>query len=311
MQLDTTQLNTYYQCPMKYYLQFICGLRKVEEGITDIDLRFGSAVHKCLEVYYKGKGITNEQIKEVWKGFIDLPESYEEKSKTRANGERLCSDYVATYATRDADWEILGTEQKINIPIGEVSYAVKCDLVIKVNGNIFAVEHKTTSSISPTFFSKFTPNTQISAQTEAVRQEFGECSGVIVNALESGWVSKPVLIDPSDSDTSNYSIKEVKHCKYYGKEMAYCSGFHSNFQREIVNRTKEQLLDFKENAKNGAIKLITDTQLGNFVKHEQRCHDYKAGCPMKELCISCGDQNVLENLYEKVDPYLYLKEEGV
>lgn len=309
MQLDTTQLNQYYSCPMSYYLKFICGLRKVEEGITDIDLRFGSAVHKCLETYYKGKGITDEQIKEVWKDFQDLPQSYEEKSKTRANGERLIADYVATYAQRDKEWEVLGTERKCYIKIGEVDYAVKCDLIIKVNGNIFAVEHKTTSRISPTFFSKFTPNTQVSAQTEAVRQEFGECSGVIVNALESGWVTKPVLIDPQDSDCNNYSIKEVKFCKYYKKDMAYCSGFHSNFQREIVNRTKEQLEDFKENVKNGAIKLITDTQLGNFVKHEQRCHDYKHGCEYRELCISCADENVLSSLYEKVeDPYAYLKE---
>jgi hypothetical protein len=261
-------------------------------------------------VYYKeGKQIDEKKIKEVWSTFIDLPESYEEKSKTRANGERLCMDYVATYSSRDKEWEVLGTEQKLIIPIGDVSYAVKCDLVIKVNGNIFAVEHKTTSRITPTFFARFTPNTQVSAQTEAVRQEYGECSGVIVNALESGWVTKPVLIDPNDSDSNNYSIREVKHSKYYGKEMAYCSGFHSNFQREIVNRTKEQLLDFKENAKNGAIKLITDTQLNNFVKHEQRCHDYKAGCPYKEICISVADENIISNLYEKCDPYQYLKEE--
>jgi hypothetical protein len=309
MNIDTTQIQTWQACPMKYYLQFICGLKKVEEGITDIDLRFGSSVHKCLEVYYKGKGITNEQIEEVWKGFIDLPESYEEKSKTRENGIKLCTDYTQLYEGRDKDWEILGVEKLVRIPIGDDTYVVKLDLIIKVNGNVYAVEHKTTSRISPTYFAKFTPNTQISAQTAAVSQEFGECSGVIINALESGWVTKPVLIAPEDSDTGNYSIKEVKYCKYYSKEMAYCSGFHSNFQREIINRTKEQVADFKVNVQMEIAKLKTDVQMGLFGKHEQRCHDYKNGCQFKELCISCADESVLSNLYEKCDPYEYLKEE--
>jgi hypothetical protein len=308
MNIDTTQLTTWQSCPQKYFLNFVCGLRKVEEGITDIDLRFGSAVHKCLEVFYKGKGITNEQIEEVWKGFIDLPESYEEKSKNKANGIKLCQDYVALYQARDTDWEVLGVEKKIEIPIGEDRYAVKLDLIVRVNGNTYAVEHKTTSRISGGFFSKFSPNTQVSAQTTAVIQEYGECSGVIINALESGWVTKPVLIAPEDSDVNNYSIKEVKHCKYYKKEMAYCSGFHSNFQREIVNRTKEQVEDFKQNAQIEIAKIKTDIQLGVFGKHENFCHQYKAGCPYKELCISCGDENVLSNMYEKYDPTEYLKE---
>lgn len=309
MQIDTTQLTCWQACPQKYFLQFICGLRKIEEGITDIDLRFGSCVHKALEVYYKGRGITNEQIEEVWKDFQDLPESYEEKSKTKANGIKLCRDYIALYDVRDNNWEILGTEKKVVIPLGQDEYTVKLDLVAKVNGNIYAVEHKTTSRISPTFFSKFSPNTQISAQTTAVEQEFGSCSGVIVNALESGFVTKPVLIDPSDSSVKDYSISEVKYCKYYKKDMAYCSGFHSNFQREIVNRTKEQIVDFKNNAQMEIAKLKTDIQMSLFGKHEQRCHDYKAGCEMKELCLSCGDESILSNLYEKYDQYEYLKED--
>jgi len=307
MNIDTTQLVRWQSCPMAYYLQFVCGLRKVEEGITDIDLRFGSAVHKCLEVFYKGKGITNAQIEGVWAKFIDLPESYEEKSKNKANGIKLCQDYVTLYQSRDTDWEVLGVEKKIEIPLGEDRYAVKLDLIVRVNGNTYAVEHKTTSRISGGFFSKFSPNTQVSAQTTAVIQEYGECSGVIINALESGWVTKPVLIAPEDSDVNNYSIKEVKHCKYYGKEMAYCSGFHSNFQREIVNRTKEQVEDFKQNAQIEIAKIKTDIQLGVFGKHENFCHQYKAGCPYKELCISCGDESILSNMYEKYNPLEYLE----
>lgn len=309
MQIDTTQLTTWQSCPQKYFLQFVCGLKKIEEGIGDIDLRFGSCVHKGLEIFYKGKGITDAQIEEVWKDFQDVPESYEEKSKTRANGIKLIKDYATLYANRDNSWEVLGVEKKIKIPIGGDEYAVKCDLIIRCNGNTYAVEHKTTSSIRQGFFSKFSPNTQISAQTTAVAQEYGECAGVIVNVLESGWVTKPVLIVPEDSDSLNYSIREVKYCKYYGKDMAYCSGFHSNFQREIVNRTKEQIEDFKQNATIEVAKLKTDTQMGLFGKHEGHCHQYKAGCQYKELCISCGDESIMQNLYEKVDPYEYLKEE--
>lgn len=309
MIIDTTQLTTWQSCPQKYFLKFICGLRKIEEGITDIDLRFGSLVHKCLEEYYNNKGITDDKIKEVWEGFVDLPESYEEKSKTKENGIKLCQDYRDTYINRDKDWEVLGTEKKIEIPIGNDVYVVKLDLIIKVNGNIYAVEHKTTSKISPTFFSRFSPNTQISAQTAAVMQEYGECSGVIINALESGYVTKPILIAPEDSDVNNYAIKEVKYSKYYGKDMAYCSGFHSNFQREIVNRTKEQVEDFKNNVQIEIAKLKTDISMGLFGKHENFCHQYKAGCEFKELCLSCADQSIIENLYEKYDPYEYLKEE--
>lgn len=295
---DTSQISCYRNCPRLYRNQYLLGLTKHNNDATTHDRRFGSCVHESLAHYYRTKEIDLR----VWDEFIDLST---DDTKTHANGRELCKQYFIHYKPLDS-FEVLAVEAPIQFELGGFKYLVKLDLIVRVNGNVFVIEHKTTKNIGGGYFSKFQLNTQISAQTHACIHKFGECSGVIVNALSANNVKKPVLIDPTmTEEIKAYSKVEISYSKYYGKNMAYCSGINFDFRREIINRTPQQVEDFKNNVVVWMAKMATDQF---YPKNENFCSSFK-GCEFKELCYSCDDEQIKEQLYKEVeDPYAYMFE---
>ena len=295
---DTSQISCYRNCPRLYRNQYLLGLAQHNNDVTTHDRRFGSCVHECLAHYYRTKEVNTV----CWDEFVDLAD---DDTKTLANGKELCKQYFLHYQNLD-QFEVLAVECPIQFDLGGYKYLVKLDLVVRANGNVFVVEHKTTKNIGGAYFSKYKLNTQISAQTYACITKFGECSGVIVNALSANNIKKPVLIDPAMTDLiKSYSKIEVAYSKYYKKNMAYCSGINFDFRREIINRTPQQVEDFKLNAIAWLYKMTND----NFhPKNEHFCTSFK-GCEFKELCFSCDDEQIKEQLYKEVkDPYAYMFE---
>lgn len=284
MEIDYSQLSTYQTCPMKYYLKYKMGLKKRVLDERDIDRTFGQCVHSGLEKYYKGE---HKNVLSSFDSFEDLPEDAKENHKTKANGISLLRAYVEHYDKLDKDMEVLDVEtveksQLSSVKSGAI-YIGKVDTIVRLRENVFVLEHKTTKKIGYSYFNHYSPNMQISGYTWLTAKKYGHCSGVIINAMQSGYRSRAYRGEPA--------------------------GFHCAFQREIVNRTKEQLEDFEKN-----VGLVLD-KLNNecdWCKNEINCHTYR-GCTYKEICMtSIGrklDSEIVETLYERVDPYAYLKED--
>jgi len=54
--LSPTALNNYLECPLRFYLQHLCGYRQEEEITEDVaDNVFGSIFHKAMEWFYNNK----------------------------------------------------------------------------------------------------------------------------------------------------------------------------------------------------------------------------------------------------------------
>ena len=233
----------------------------------------------------------------MWDTFVNLDS---DDTKTATNGRTSCMEYFSHY---DDTWEVLAVEEPVIFNIGTYKYLVKLDLVVRLNGNIFVVEHKTTKNIGGNYFSRYMLNTQMSAQTYACKEKYSSCSGVLLNVLSVKNVKKPVLIDPSNAEVKAYSQVEIKHSKYYGKPMAYCSGITFDFRREVVNRTPQQLDDFITNVLHWIPRIEGEAF---YPKNEHFCTSFK-GCEFKELCFSCDDAQIKEQLYMKgEDPYAYM-----
>jgi len=280
MEIDYTQLQTYITCPMKYYLKFVLGLKKRVLDERDIDLRFGQAVHKCLELHYKNPGAGLLPTK-PFNDFVDLEG---EKHKTKANGIELIRQYGEHYQKDLLEMEILGVELNDSILIGDLRYLVKIDTVVRLRDNIYILEHKTCKKMAYNYFNQFSPNMQVSGYSLYVKEKFGQCSGCIVNVLQSGWRERAYRGEPA--------------------------GFYAKFQREIVNRTKEQLEDFKENIGLWKWKLQTARQTSRWGKNEGACHQYR-GCLYSEICMTSQgielDEEIVDNFYKNVNPREYLE----
>lgn len=296
---DTSQISCYRNCPRLYRNQYLLGLTKHDNDATTHDRRFGSCVHGSLAHYYRTKEIDLK----CWDEFIDLST---DDTKTHANGRELCKQYFIHYKPLDS-FEVLAVECPVQFELGGFKYLVKLDLVVRVNGNVFVVEHKTTKNIGGAYFSKFQINSQISAQTYACTLKFGECAGVIVNALSLKNIKKDdwVILDPDHPEVNKYSHHEIKYSSYYKykRMMAYCWGITFDFRREIINRTPQQVEDFKNNVIVWMDKMTNDMF---HPKNEHFCSSFK-GCEFKKLCYSCDDEQIKEQLYKEVeDPYAYM-----
>ena len=277
---DNSKLQTFKDCPEKYRLRNLLGLKKREEGEDEHDKNFGKAIHTGLEFYYKGKSI--EEIKEAFKKDYQVQLNEEDKAKTQENGLILLDAYINHYKDEDKKWTIKAVEVADTFEIAPgISFMVKIDLVIEQQGCIYFVDHKTTGkAFNWTYWGQFEPNSQITAYTAYCQAKYGECSGGIINGLQLGF----------------------RKNKYMGEP----AGFHYSFQRQLFNRNKQQIeawkIDTQDWIKSLEFRLMTEQGL-SWPKNEGQCRF----CSYKEICISVNDEQIIEQLYEVINPDEYLE----
>lgn len=281
MKIDFSQLQTFIECPKCYYNRYIRKLKKIIEDEREVDMNFGGKIHKALEVFYKDSS-KEEALKVFNESFIPLAG---DKIRTPQHGTTLLTNYFNYYAGKtnelgDTYMITLAVETVDSFLIGDIEWLVKIDRIVKTNAGIFVLDHKCTQKSLYTFINKFTPSMQVSGYVAYVEQKYGQCSGFIPNVLYFGFRKRAYKGEPA--------------------------GFHCQFQRDIVNRTKEQIEDFKNNVISWVEKLKQAELDMLWSKNESQC----SRCGYKELCISCDDENVQETLYQVVDdPLSYLKGE--
>lgn len=283
MMYDNSSLQEFKNCQERYRLRYILGLKKREEGYESIDKVWGKAIHAGLErLYLHGQRNTTQAIEEFDRSLGETPFN-EEKIKTKGNGRLLLEHYAKHYEEEDKRWEILEVEEPHTFQLNEYPFTVKKDMVIKLQGNIFAVEHKTTKkAMNWDYWARYEPNSQVTAQVYSTMLKYGQCSGVIVNALKVGFRQRMYKGEPA--------------------------GFNCEFQRQVFNRNREQVEDWKNQTlawllQLESLHLLNYPNKSSWKKNEGLCFY----CPYKEICNTLGDESVVESLYEKVNPWEYLE----
>lgn len=279
MRIDYSQIQTFQDCPRRYYNKMVLCLKKVTEDERDTPKNWGKSIHSALEAHYKGKGLD-----EVLKVFNDTFQPLEgDKVMTPIHGVELIKGYINYYGGNtnelgDNRMETVAVEVKDQYSIGNNEYVVKIDRVVKNNSGYWVMDHKSTQKSLYTFFNKFTPNMQVSGYVDYVIRKYGQCSGFIPNALYFGYRERAYKSEPA--------------------------GFHYQFQRDIVNRTKEQIADFEQNVTYWCDKIQKAESDQYWGKNENQC----IFCQFKELCSNIDDENIRETLYIKHNPKEYLDE---
>lgn len=336
--MDNSQLQQFKGCPESYRLKYryekdastgmYLGLQKADGATRNDHHRdWGSAIHAGLKAFY-----LKRDWSEVTKAFNDgYPVQLDEgdKAKTKENGVLLLERYRRRYEAQDKGIEILDVEvrQEFELYPG-VPFVVKIDLVLRQQGCVYFMDHKTTKmdgGIDAGYWTSFEPNSQITAYTAFCIDRYGECSGGIINALGIGYRTKAELFDPSDETRGweVYDKQELKFSKFHGKDMMYASGFKCDFQRNIFTRNGSQVMAWKEDTlrwidKMKAEEYAFQTHRGNgsdptgnnrtaihqWTRNEGQCRF----CNFKDICITCGDAQVIEAGYVKVNPLEYLNE---
>jgi hypothetical protein len=283
---DYTTLDTFLTCRRKYYWM-IC--RKIRPKYVASALEFGTAVHASLAAYYT-QGL-DEALKVMEKSFVDREG---EDLRTVANGKKMVSAYADKYKNEPFKIMQFGGKPAVEIgfavPLGKVMYAGRLDALVDWNGEMFVLEHKSTTRMDSGYFKQFSPNMQVDGYIYGAGAYTGrKCAGCVVNGLEL-W-------------------KDVKKPTYKTKAP------EDHFARDPQSRNEAQLNDFAQQV-NLIVEDIDKCEskgcgIGDFYQNKHSCRNYNSDCPYRTLCMYGENERILESDYrvEAWEPYKQAVEE--
>lgn len=281
---DCTTVNMFQKCRRYYYWRMVRNLEKKEVSSA---LVFGGAIHDSLDTYY-----TDGLVKSI----SNFKETYKDREgdelRTVENGVKVLEWYGKVYAREP--FTIVGKpETGFVFPIGDIMFGGRIDLPIEWDGQLWIMEHKTTTRLDHNYFKQFALDKQITAYCIAVEEYYGKpCVGCILNAIEV-W-------------------KELKRPTVKSKKP------EDHFVRDPIMRSKRLKDRFKENMQ----KIVRDIQYcekeNEFYEADEKsvCFSYNYDCPYRILCEFGEGPREIERDYiiRKWQPYVVedvMKKEAV
>lgn len=204
---DSTMRGTFASCPNKFHYEYLQCLSPHEQ--TSIHLVFGGAFASGVEAfrkaYYKEEGNhTPENLKSAYAaGFTTIVEKWGDYPVEGVGNKSLytCLDCLVSYFShfkpsfdhiqpyRFASGEpavecSFAIPLELNNPItGEqLIYAGRYDMIGEYNGQLFAVDEKTTSSMGSSFLSSWDMRAQLTGYCFAAQQYGLPVAGAIIRA---------------------------------------------------------------------------------------------------------------------------------
>ena len=246
LQVSNNTLATVAKCSTATVLRY--GLMRQAAG-ESAALKAGSAVHSCLEVWWKG-GTRKEALvtlrreyKEWAEANIDPDDKYQGRFSWE-NIRKIMGFVLARYPvsalpftvdpnmvevsfavplTKSGDIEIIGIMDAANVRD-------------KRTKRFYGVDHKTTGGINaPWFLPQFRMGSQMTGYLWAMREMVPEkVIGIYVNAIQLSKL--PYLANPE------------RKCKDHGMNYEDCWVEHVNVQLILIERTEQQVKDWKIDA---------------------------------------------------------------
>lgn len=263
---DSTKLNTFLECPRKYFYEYVLGWRP--EG-TSHDLVFGEAWHRAMECLLE-RGYTSDAIKEGFDRFLEYYHEHypagtgqEYFPKTPEKALEALVLYVAQYGDDLRKYEVLYTEVGGSVPIIDgASITFRFDALMrdKTTEEFFVLEHKTTKRAGRTWVDQWALSIQVGTYTHALYCLYGHSKvyGVRVN----GAVFK------KESEFIRVPVKKT----YNSMRVWY------NTVQDTILRIIGEFEDLSESKVHGQV-------LSAFPLNPTACTKYW-GCPYFDLCVS-------------------------
>lgn len=265
MKIDNFALSMHQSCPAKYQL-------RMKEGWTSRRrsgaLGFGSALHIGLAAWYRtgDPGKSLQAINEAWPDNMPI-DDWRTKEKCLVT----MAEYIKMYPSET--FKIVGMPENpvIEIPFTlDMGFYLPClcgdesknvpedaeckscganrepleyggiyDMLVDFSGQLFVVDHKSTSVLGPSYFNQFNPNNQMTGYIWAATQLSGmKVTGAIINAIGVMKTGK------------------------------------TKFEREITSRSPEAIEEWKRNVYVEACNIREHERLGFFPMRTQACTMY-------------------------------------
>jgi hypothetical protein len=297
--ISNSEVSTLLACEMKYFFEFDMNLQLKERKNA---LFKGILLHDALKAYY-------EVIMNAQKDFNYGPEYYTYTSKEAHNAARsvlmtamrddtypqeiiqevdvMVRNYAARYGV-DEDWEILGVEQSVSLPLtDEFEYPLRYDLLVrsKSTNKKWLVDHKTAYNFWTDI--KYRANAQFPKYVGVLRANGTFVEGVIVNQLRTRVIKNPTTEQLFQRTPVTYS------------------------REKIANSLREQILGSQRVMARRELPLEVREATSLRVLNPQIC-DW---CAVSELCLSKLDGGDITTMiasdFQQREDYGYNVEEMV
>jgi len=168
--------SLYRQCPRKWYLKYIQGLKYRYTGKA---LIFGGVIHQAIEDYYSSEMDPDILLQSFFEGMNSRRGEYEREEdfkKDLEEGPLMLNYYNSKWRDHDLkNWEILELEKEHTIlfgPDNRFKLTVRCDRVIrdKELKKIYPVEMKTTRYSIPAMFTSTEMDDQVTSYIWAMQK---------------------------------------------------------------------------------------------------------------------------------------------
>lgn len=301
---SNSSINAYAFCPLSYRYKYGLKLHPIEAASVH-DLVFGRAGHEALAALYTTNDL--DKAKEALRAHYPVQLNPDDRAKTAENGCLALEGYVRQYDW-DKNWDVLACE---DMDATEDRHVVKLDLVVRDTrtGSIYGVDHKWTKSLlNYKYWSKFDPNSQVTQYIRYIKEKYGHCDGFIVNAISLQWLNEKdkagrwngKYYDLTDSERLVWSNREVRYVKYYKREMVACWGLKVEFERQVLQRTEQQIEQDNASRLNWIGAIEDSKKLDAWPMNTQQCFL----CEYQPVC-SAGwdwehDSNLILNSFRQV-----------
>lgn len=261
--LDSSKIQTFQDCPRKYFFQHILGWRPEK---PNIHLVFGSAWHEAME-YLLNHDYSIESVQGAYQRFMkaydeQFPHDWLEPNHRSKNPEKAMQvlvDYAKKWEQDHQDFDVLYTEVAGTAPISEEDVIhFKIDSVIQDPRGYWSFEHKTTGRNSQSWRNKWDLITQVGTYIHALYCAFPpeEVQGTIIN----GTVFK-----------KNHEFLRIPVHRR-GSVMAFWL-WETNYYIDLIKRNMEWLAESSP----------SDDIMMAFPRNPQSCTKY-SGCPYPDFC---------------------------
>ena len=94
-------------------------------------------------------------------------------------------------------------------PLEAIEYGGIFDTLVDFNGQVYILEHKTTTQMGSTFFNQFKPNNQVTGYVWLAKELSGRCDGALINAIGL-YKASPTRFERHISTRSEFELDEWK-----------------------------------------------------------------------------------------------------
>lgn len=320
--LTYSALNCFRNCPKRYQLRYIDCLRRPESPEA---LAFGSVIHEALQQWYT-LPVDNHRLLAIL-DFIDGRYPNRGLDAREKSCWRLARAMLIGYAERYAneEFEVLHVEKEFEAeirnpdtgrPSQTFTMAGKTDGIVRLDDELYLLEHKTAATLTSDYLDRLWTDTQIALYCFYLRQLGFPIVGVVYNVLLKARLQqhagetdaefearRTVLAAKNKSGKSTAKRQEPETDEEFAARLHEWYARPEAFHRERIYLSEDRLAMLQEEVWEITQQYLDARSRGKWLMNTSNCFSFQRPCDYLPYCQSGFNPNVRDNLFHTVAPH--------